>query len=157
MSFENPFRSRWIRATSLLAALALLPLAAAADRPRRVDVEGLTRLPAFSHATVAEDLIFVSGTLGTEAGSSKLVAGGVKEQTAQALRNVEKILATQKATLAHVAKCTVFLRDMEDFAAMNEAWTPFFKDSPPARSTVAVVGLALDARVEIECIAAKPD
>ena len=86
----------------------------------------------------------------------KLVAGGVKEQTAQALRNIEKILATQKASLADVAKCTVFLRDMEDFAAMNEAYVPFFKGSPPARSTIAAAGLAFDARVEIECIAALP-
>jgi len=152
-----PLRPRRLRAAALLVSLALLPLAAAAEKPRRVNVEGLERLTAFSHATVADDLIFVSGTLGTEAGSSRLVSGGVKEQTAQALRNVEKILATQKATLADVAKCTVFLRDMEDFEAMNEAWTPAFKGSPPARTTVAVSGLALDARVEIECIAAEPD
>lgn len=142
---------------ALLASLALPPLAAADGPPRRIDVEGLGRLPAFSHATVAEDLIFVSGTLGTRPGGLELVPGGVKEQTAQALRNIEKILATQKATLADVAKCTVFLRDMEDFEAMNEAYVPFFKGSPPARSTIAVAGLALDARVEIECIAARPD
>ena len=150
-------RAGRLRAAALLVSLALLPLAAAGDEPKRVNVEGLERLPAFSHATVSDDLIFVSGTRGTEAGSSRLVAGGVKEQTAQALRNIEKILATQKATLADVAKCTVFLRDMEDFSAMNEAWTPAFKGSPPARTTVAVTGLALDARVEIECIAAEPD
>ena len=112
--------------------------------------------PSFSHATASGNLIFVSGTLGTEPGGLKLVAGGVKEQTAQALRNIEKILSTQKASLADVAKCTVFLRDMEDFAAMNEAYIPFFKGSPPARSTIAAAGLAFDARVEIECIAALP-
>ena len=139
---------------ALLVSLALLPFAAGAEPPRRIDVEGLTRLPAFSHATVAGDLIFVSGTLGTEPGGSKLVAGGVGAQTAQALRNIEKILATQKASLADVARCTVYLRDMEDFGAMNEIYIPFFKGSPPARTTIAAAGLALDARVEIECIAA---
>ena len=69
-------------ALAALVTLSLLPPTAAAERPRRVDVEGLSRLPAFSHATVAEDLIFVSGTLGTEAGGSQLVAGGVGAQTA---------------------------------------------------------------------------
>jgi len=139
-----------------LALLALLPLAAAAEPPRRVVVEGLGRLPAFSHATVTGDLIFVSGTMGTLPGGLKLVAGGVREQTAQTLRNIETILATQKASLADVAKCTVFLRDMQDFAAMNAAYIPFFRGSPPARSTIAAAGLALDSRVEIECIAARP-
>ena len=139
-----------------LALLALLPLAAAAEPPRRVVVEGLGRLPAFSHATVTGDLIFVSGTLGTLPGGLQLVTGGAREQTAQALRNIETILATQKASLADVAKCTVFLRDMQDFAAMNAAYIPFFRGSPPARSTIAAAGLALDSRVEIECIAARP-
>jgi 2-iminobutanoate/2-iminopropanoate deaminase len=148
---------RLLEFSLLLALTSLVPLSAAAGPPRRVDVEGLSRLPAFSHATVAEDLIFVSGTLGTEPGGSKLAAGGVGAQTAQALRNVEKILASQKASLADVARCTVYLRDMEDFDAMNQAYVPFFKGSPPARTTVAVAGLALDARVEIDCIAVQPD
>jgi reactive intermediate/imine deaminase len=139
-----------------LVLLVLLPLAAAAEPPRRVVVDDLGRLPAFSHATVVGDLIFVSGTLGTQPGGLKLVPGGVGAETAQALRNIEAILASQGASLADVAKCTVFLHDMQDFAAMNEAYIPFFRGSPPARSTIAAKGLALDARVEIECIAARP-
>jgi len=139
-----------------LALLALIPLAAAAEPPRRVVVDGLGRLPAFSHATVVGDLIFVAGTLGTQPGGLQLVAGGAGAQTAQALRNIEAILASQGASLADVAKCTVFLHDMQDFAAMNQAYIPFFLGSPPARSTIAAKGLALDARVEIECIAARP-
>ena len=97
---------RPLRPLCSLALLALLPLAAAAEPPRRVVVESLGRLPAFSHATVTDDLIFVSGTLGTLPGGLSLVAGGVAEQTSQALRNIETILATQKASLADVAKCT---------------------------------------------------
>jgi reactive intermediate/imine deaminase len=138
------------------APLAGLPLAAAAEPPRRVVVEGLGRLPAFSHATVAGELVFVSGTLGTLPGGFELAAGGAGAQTAQALRNVETILASQGAALADAAKCTVFLRDMQDFAAMNEAWIPFFAGSPPARTTIAAAGLALGALVEVECIAALP-
>lgn len=147
---------RLVRSLGLLVSLIVIPLASVAEPPRRIDVEGLTRLPAFSHATVTGGLIFVSGMLGTEAGGSKLVAGGVGAQTEQALRNVEKVLATQKASLADVARCTVYLRDIEDFGAMNEAYIPFFKGSPPARTTIAAAGLALDARVELECIAARP-
>jgi 2-iminobutanoate/2-iminopropanoate deaminase len=143
-------------APSCLALIASLAGAAAAEPPRRVVVEGLGRLPAFSHATVAGELVFVSGTLGTKPGGLELVPGGVGPQTAQALRNVATILAAEGAGLADVAKCSVFLLDMQDFAAMNEAWLPFFAGSPPARTTIAAAGLALGARVEIECIAARP-
>jgi reactive intermediate/imine deaminase len=139
----------------VLSWLALLPLAAAAEAPRRVIVPGLGRLPAFSHATVAGELIFVSGTLGTKPGGLDLVAGGAGAETAQALRNIETILAAAEASLADVAKCTVFLRDMQDYGAMNEAYIPFFRGSPPARSTIAAKDLALGARVEIECIASR--
>jgi reactive intermediate/imine deaminase len=148
-------RSR-ARAPFALLALVLLPLAAAAEPPRRVVVEGLGRLPAFSHATVTGGLVFVAGTLGTKPGGLELVPGGAGAQTAQALRNIATILATEGATLADVAKCTVFLLDLKDYAAMNEAWIPFFAGSPPARSTIAAAGLAAGALVEIECIAALP-
>jgi reactive intermediate/imine deaminase len=152
----RPHASLRSRAPFALLVLVLLPLAAAAEPPRRVVVDGLGRLPAFSHATVAGDLVFVSGTLGTEPGGMQVVAGGAGAQTAQALRNIQTILATQGASLADAAKCTVFLLDMQDYAAMNDAWIPFFGGSPPARSTIAAKGLALGALVEIECIAALP-
>lgn len=143
------------------AALALCALACAApppapDGPRRVIVEGVGRLPAFSHATVAGDLIFVSGMLGTKPGSTELVDGGVGPQTRQALRNVEAILAAEGATLRDVAKCTVYLADMADYAAMNAAYLPAFDGSPPARATIAAGGLALGAAFEIDCIAEHP-
>jgi 2-iminobutanoate/2-iminopropanoate deaminase len=121
-----------------------------------VSVEGVGRLPAFSHATVAGDLIFVSGMLGTKPGSTELVQGGVGPQTRQALLNVEAILAAEDATLRDVAKCTVYLADMADYAAMNEAYVPFFEGSPPARATIAAGGLALGAALEIDCIAQRP-
>jgi 2-iminobutanoate/2-iminopropanoate deaminase len=143
-----------------LAALLLASLACALARdaagPRRVVVEGVGRLPAFAHATVAGDLIFVSGMLGTKPGSTELVDGGVGPQTRQALRNVEAILAAEGATLRDVAKCTVYLADMADYAAMNEAYAPLFEGSPPARATIAAGGLALDAALELDCIAQRP-
>ena len=140
-------------------ALGLLVAAAvgtATAQPERFNVDGLGRLPAFSHGAVAGDLIFASGTLGTKPGGIELVPGGIEAETAQALANLEAILAAQGADRRHVAKCTVFLKDMRDYAGMNRAWIAFFGETPPARSTIAAAGLAVGAAVEVECIAQRP-
>jgi 2-iminobutanoate/2-iminopropanoate deaminase len=118
-----------------------------------VNVEGLGRLPQFSHATVAGDTIYVSGTLGTAPGSLTLVEGGVGPQTTQVLRNIEAILAACGASLADVVKIDVAMVDMSQFAAMNEAYGEVFTGDPPARITVGVSALALGAAVEMDCIA----
>lgn len=120
---------------------------------RFVNVEGLGRLPQFSHATVAGDTIYVSGTLGTAPGSLTLVEGGVGPQTTQVLRNIEAILAACGASLADVVKIDVAMVDMSQFAAMNEAYGEVFTGDPPARITVGVSALALGAAVEMDCIA----
>ena len=122
-------------------------------------LDDLGRLPAFSHATVAGDLVFVSGTLGTKPGSIELVSDDVREQTRQTLRNIARILEGAGSSLDLVAKCNVYLADMADFAEMNEAYLEFFGErtgqDPPARTTVGASGLALGAAVEIECIASR--
>lgn len=120
---------------------------------RGVIAEGLGRLPQFSHATVAGDLIFVSGTLGTVGGSFDLAPGGTGAQTAQTLRNIETILRAAGASLQDVVKVSVYLADMSTFGEMNEAYGTFFPEDPPARITVGGAVLALGAAVEIECIA----
>lgn len=120
---------------------------------RKINVEGLGRLPAFSHATVVGDLIFVSGTLGTLPGSFDLAEGGMGPQTAQTLRNIKSILETAGATLADVAKVNVYVTDMTKFGEMNEAYLEFFPGDPPSRITVGCSALALGALVEIDCIA----
>ncbi len=155
----------WARA-ACTSAVAITILACIGPRPtgvvredspaRRVVLEEVGRLPAFSHATVTRDLIFVSGMLGTNPGSTEIVEGGARAQTAQALRNIASILRSEGAGPRDIAKCTVFLADMADYAAMNEAYIPFFEGSPPARSTIAAAGLALGAALEIECIAQRP-
>ncbi|HVC69822.1 MAG TPA: alpha/beta fold hydrolase [Acidimicrobiales bacterium] len=121
-------------------------------RPDRLVVEGLGRLPQFSHAGLTDDLIFVSGTLGSGDGLV-LVEGGVGPQTTQTLRNIERILEAADATWDDVVKVSVYLAEMTEFGIMNEAYGSFFDGQPPARITVGDVGLALDARVEIECVA----
>ncbi|MDX1384592.1 MAG: RidA family protein [Thermoanaerobaculia bacterium] len=141
----------------LVVLVVLVAVAVAAGAaPKRVVVPGLGRLPAFSHATIVGDVVFVAGTLGTRADPPGLVPGGVGAETTQTIRNIERILEEVGATLEDVAKCTVYLTDMDDFQAMNEAWMPYFGDHPPARAAVAVAELALGAKVEIECIAALP-
>ncbi len=121
----------------------------------RIVVEGLGRLPQFAHAGVTDDLVFVSGTLGTSAGLT-LAEGGVGPETAQALRNIEGIIHASGASWDDVVKVSVYLADMDDFAAMNNAYGAWFTGLPPARITIGGVALALGARVEIECVARRP-
>ena len=120
---------------------------------QRINVDGVGRLPAFSHATVVGDLIFVSGTLGTKPGSFDLVEGGMGPQTTQTLENIGSILAGAGATLAEVVKVNVYVTDMSVFSEMNRAYLEAFGNEPPARITVGCSALALGALVEIDCIA----
>jgi 2-iminobutanoate/2-iminopropanoate deaminase len=123
---------------------------------RKVNVEGLGRLPAFCHAVVAGDFIYVSGTLGVKPNSMDLVEGGTGPETTQTLRNIEAILKACNASLDDVAKVDVFLADMSTFGEMNEAYLGIMGSNPPARITVGGAELALGAAVEIDCIAYKP-
>jgi len=124
--------------------------------PPRIVAPGLGRLPVFSHASVAGGLIFVSGTLGTVGDGFELAEGGAGPETTQTLENIRTILEAAGASLRDVVKVSVYVADMADFRAMNEAYAAFFPEEPPARITVGGAQLALGARVEIECVAAAP-
>jgi reactive intermediate/imine deaminase len=124
---------------------------------RRVNVDDVARLPAFSHATIAGDQVFVSGMLGAAPGVLELVEGGTGPQTIQALRNTETILRACGCGLPDVAKVNVYLADMATFGEMNEAYLSVFGSEPPARITVGCNGLALGAAVELDCVAFLPD
>ena len=114
--------------------------------------EGATR--PFSPAVRAGGLLFLAGKLGTDS-SGKLAPGGIQAETRQAMENIGAELRKAGSSFDRVVKCTVFLADMAEWAAMNEVYAPFFPEGKrPARTAVAVSGLAIDARVEIECIAA---
>ena len=119
---------------------------------RRVNVEGVPRLPAFSHAVLVGDQVYVAGTLGTDA-DLQLVDGGVRGQTLQALAYIKRILQECGASLDDVVKVNVYLTDMSSFEEMNEAYMSVFGEHPPARITVGCSALALGASVEIDCIA----
>ena len=119
---------------------------------RRVNVEGVPRLPAFSHAVQVDDHIYVAGTLGTDA-DLNLVDGGTRGETLQALAWVKRILEECGASFDDVVKVNVFLTDMSTFEEMNEAYMSVFGDAGPARITVGVSALALGAAVELDCVA----
>ena len=113
-------------------------------------------LPAelpFCSAVRVGDLVFVSGNIGNVAGETTLVEGGIAAETRQCLEHMKKGLEAAGSAVDRVVKCTVFLADIADFQAMNEAYAAFFGAHRPARSTVAVNALAVGAQVEIECIA----
>lgn len=124
--------------------------------PKKINAPGLARLPAFCHAVVAGDFIYVSGTLGTEPESMRLVSGGTGPETTRAMRNIEAILAECGAGLEDLVKVNVFLGDMQDFKEMNKAYLEIIGSEPPARITVGRAELAMGAAVEIDAIAYKP-
>jgi 2-iminobutanoate/2-iminopropanoate deaminase len=113
-------------------------------------------LGPYSPAVRAGDLIFLSGQTPVDTDTGKLLVGSVGEQTVQVLKNLEAVLQSVGASWSAVVKTTVFLRDMADFAEMNAAYAEYLGETRPARSTVAVAGLPLDARVEIEAVAYLP-
>ena len=107
----------------------------------------------YSQAIVANGFVFASGQIPIDPATGQFVEGGIVEQTEQVLRNVSNLLEAAGTSLARVVKTTVFLADMNDFAAMNETYARFFGENPPARSTVQAARLPRDARVEIEVVA----
>ncbi len=109
----------------------------------------------YSQAVEVNGLVFVSGQLPINPATGQFAEGGVKELTAQSLTNIKNILAEAGLTMGNVVKTSVFLADMADFAEMNAAYAEFFGGVAPARSAVAVKTLPKDARLEIECIAAR--
>lgn len=111
-------------------------------------------LGPYSQAVKANGFIFASGQVPIDPETDKFVEGGIKEQTRQSLTNAQNILKSAGIDLSHVVKTTVFLSDMDNFAAMNEVYAQFFAQPYPARSAVAVKTLPKGALVEIECIAA---
>jgi 2-iminobutanoate/2-iminopropanoate deaminase len=107
----------------------------------------------YSQAIRTNGFVFASGQIPTDPETGQFVAGGIAEQTEQVIRNLSRVLEAAGSGLNRVVKTTVFLADMEEFAAMNEVYGKFFSEEPPARATVEAARLPRDARVEIEAIA----
>jgi 2-iminobutanoate/2-iminopropanoate deaminase len=107
----------------------------------------------YSQAIKANGFVFVSGQVGIDPGTQQVVAGDVSVQTDRVLRNLSEILEAAGSGLGKVVRATVFLKDMNDFSAMNAVYAKYFSSSPPARSTVEVSRLPKDVLVEIDVIA----
>lgn len=157
-----------VRALAITLLLAALPGCAlivsddgdsgGSSHPSRVKhypVEGDPdgKLP-FADVVRAGNLLFQSGKLGIPPGARELVPGGIQPETRQTMDNIRDTFARHGVGMDRVVKCTVFLADMKEWPAMNEVYVTYFPGGKPARSALAASGLALGARVEIECIAA---
>jgi 2-iminobutanoate/2-iminopropanoate deaminase len=110
---------------------------------------------AISTGPWTSETVFVSGQIGLDAATGKLVEGDVRAQTMHALENLKAILDAAGLTFAHVVKTTIFLTDMADFAAVNDVYKGYMVEPFPARSTIAVAALPMAAKVEIEVIACR--
>lgn len=114
--------------------------------------EGERQLP-FSDAVRVGNLLYLSGKIGNIPGTMELAPGGIQGETRQTLENIKASLERLGSSMEEVVKCTVFLADISEWAAMNEVYVEFFPGNKPARSALGSSGLALGARTEIECIA----
>ena len=124
------------------------------DRRKEVEYlasEGMKGLP-FSEAVRVGNVLYMSGQLGRDA-SGKVVAGGIAAETRQTMENIKEALERCGSSLDQVVKATVMLLDMSEWAEMNKVYVTYFPNHKPARSAFGTTGLALGARVEIECIA----
>lgn len=125
------------------------------DEGRRVirTDEAPRAIGPYSQAIVVDGVVYTAGQIALDPASGELVEGGVEAQTRRVIRNLEAVLGAAGARLSDVVKTTVFVADMDDFAAVNEVYGEHFGEPHPARSTVEAARLPRDARVEIEAVA----
>lgn len=143
----------------MLAMLIVAAPFAASGRSAPPKVEYLTsaqttnlKLP-FSEAVRVGNVLYLSGMIGAAPGTMKTVPGGIKAQTRQALENIRDVLERHGSSMDRVFQCTVMMADMSEWSEMNAVYVTFFRKHFPARSAMGVAGLALAARVEIQCTA----
>jgi reactive intermediate/imine deaminase len=147
--------------TTVLLTGVLLAGPLGAGSPDRVEFlnsgklfpEGLP----FSEAVRVGNLLFLSGQIGIKPGTLELVEGGIEQETRQTMENIRTIHEIHGFSLSQVVKCTVMLADISEWATFNAVYKTFFTVSFPARSALGANGLALGARVEVECIAARAE
>ena len=119
-----------------------------------ISTEGAPKaIGPYSQAIRAGGLLFTSGQVAIDPATQQIIVGDVSTQTDRVLKNLSAVLQASGSSLEQVVRCTVFLKNMGDFAAMNEVYGKYFKQAPPARSTVEVARLPKDALVEIDAIA----
>ena len=146
-------------AAGWLAAAFAAPVPAAEapeGKPRVEHLDSGAVLPAdlpFSEAVRVGDLVLLSGQIGIRPGTLELVPGGIEAEAKQTMANIRAILDAHGIPMANVVKCTVMLADMAEWPKFNEVYATFFERPYPARSAFGASGLALGAKVEVECMA----
>ncbi len=144
--------------TAALTLLALPGLAGAQERApevRYITPPGAAATLPFSQAVKVGHMLYLSGMLGTDS-SNRLVPGGIEAETRQTMLNIKAALEANGSSLDRVVKCLVMLADIAEWGRMNTVYVTFFPTHRPARSALGASGLALNARVEIECMATVP-
>jgi len=139
------------------ALLFATPLAVAAGHRGIEYLNSGKVMPAtlpFSEAVRVGNMLYLSGQIGITPGSMKIVDGGIKEETKQAMQNIKTSLEAHGYSMGDLVKCTAMLADISEWGAFNEVYKTYFTGHYPARSAFGASGLALGARVEIECIGA---
>ena len=151
MPFLRLPRARRLTLSAALVLAGCESTPEAAMDPVFIPVAGSRALP-FSAAVRVGDMLYLSGQLGTDS-TGALVPGGIEPETRQTMENIRGVLEANGSSMDRVVKCLVMLADMAEWGAMNRVYVTFFPDHLPARSALGASGLALGARVEIECLA----
>ncbi|WP_062268205.1 Rid family detoxifying hydrolase [Endozoicomonas arenosclerae] len=151
--------NRLTLAGALIASLALPVSVLAAEHQETVEFLNSGKiipdnLP-LSEAVKVGNTLYLSGQIGLKPGSMQMVEGGVKEETRQTMDNISSLLKMNGYSMGEVVKCTVILTDINNWAAFNEVYQSYFSAPYPARTVLGSSGLALGAKVEVECMAAK--
>ena len=109
----------------------------------------------YSQAILAGETLYVSGQIPLDPKTGKLISGNISSCTTQVMTNIKSLLEAAEMNLNNVVKCSIFLKDMNDFEKVNKVYSGYFSSTPPARETVQVSKLPLDVDVEISCVAIK--
>jgi 2-iminobutanoate/2-iminopropanoate deaminase len=150
-------RIHWTITMVSLVALLAVANGLAADKPQFLNSPRAIELDRpFSEAVRAGDFLFLSGQIAEVPETGRLAAGGIEAEARQVLTNMRRVLEANGSSLSDVVKCTAFLADIAEWPAFNTIYREFFRKPFPARSALAASGLALNARVELECIAYLP-
>ncbi len=107
----------------------------------------------YSHSVLAGNMLFVSGQIALDAATGKLITEDIVKETNQVMQNLQHILAEAGAGFSNIVKCSIFVKDLNNFTTINEVYGSYFDEQPPARETVEVSRLPKDVNVEISCIA----
>lgn len=121
-----------------------------------VNISGAPKpIAPYSQAILSGNTLYVSGQIGIDPQTGKLVEGGVAGQTRRIMENIASILKEEQMDFSHIIKCSIFMADMELYKEVNEVYGSYFKVDPPAREAMAVKGLPMGVDVEISCIASR--